>query len=49
MPTWKCNVMSREHVNAMEARHVREDSKVTAMDQNQENAHHPKAPEIDDR
>ena len=49
MPTWKCNVMSREHVNAMEDRHVRENEKVTAMDQNQENAHHPKAPEIDDR
>ena len=42
MPTWKCNVMSREHVNAMEARHVREDEKVTAMDENQENAGWPR-------
>ena len=48
MPTWKCNVMRSEDVTAMEDRQVSQDEKVTAMDENQENAHNPKEPEIDD-
>ena len=48
MPTWKCTVMRSEDVNAMEDRQVNEIEKITAMDENQENAHNPKEPEIEE-